>query len=73
MSENKADHNHDLGNSEFEHPSFWFAIEDKLKTLFGSYLCFSIEPAILPLFYLFVYMAIIYTMAPAINSGNVPS
>jgi len=37
MSANKADHNHESGNSEFERPSFWFATEDKLKTLFGSY------------------------------------
>jgi ubiquinone/menaquinone biosynthesis C-methylase UbiE len=37
MSGNKASHNHDFENSEFEHPSFWFTTEDKLKTLFGSY------------------------------------
>jgi len=37
MTENNAGHNHNPGNSEFEHPSFWFALEDKFKTIFGSY------------------------------------
>jgi ubiquinone/menaquinone biosynthesis C-methylase UbiE len=37
MSGNNDGQNHGSGNSEFEHPSFWFTTEDKLKTLFGSY------------------------------------
>jgi ubiquinone/menaquinone biosynthesis C-methylase UbiE len=37
MSTNNNNQCDNVKSCDFEHPSFWFAMEDKFKTLFGSY------------------------------------
>ncbi len=36
MSHNDINHRNTLEHRDFDHPSFWFVLEDKIKSLFGG-------------------------------------